>query len=746
MASKSVIQYAKSSIRRNLVILLGVGMFLVSVLMTLVIGITVDKVNSKQITKSIEALTERKADILDKELKQDMAALEGINGMLSGFWAIADGNRRNAINMSLYSALRNNPKLKSAWFCFKPHVFDSRDEECADPEYGDDGRYKMRYLRTATGRIRSDEVKDVNGAWFTDAMESDFAFFGEPEQVNMDGEMKTALRLYMRVVESRQFPVGVSGVDVILENLNEIVDGSSIYNGTTCEFLTGSGNVIAASDGASIGSVSKLFVDERTRDKFRVWAAEDASEEEKNFVKSTVTFINDGENGREYITIAKFSPDERDWVKWYVVARTPYDSVKMNTHRTINIIVVSFIMQILVVLGIIWVSVSRITKPLKKTANAFRNISEGDGDLTVRLVNNQTNEVGQMCESFNKTMEKLSSSIRNAMDESRNMEAIGIDLNASMTETNLAVQSITEGIVVVQGQMEEHSTGVEEAKSVVDQIVKNIGVLNERIDQQADSVRESSASIEEMTSNISSVTKILEKNKESIDVLEKSSEHGMEVVNQTVQMATDIQEKSKTLGQASAVIKNIAKQTNLLAMNAAIEAAHAGETGRGFAVVADEIRKLAEQSSSEGTKIQIALKDVQESIVAVSESSKTVQEQFNNIFNMTKVVSEQERVIDEAMREQNAGGGQVLETIKYINSITAEVKAGSNEMLSGSHEVSVEMDKLAGMTEIVNNSMHSMTQKTKEISDAAVKALSNVAANTKSIQSLNEAMNKFKVE
>lgn len=349
-----------------------------------------------------------------------------------------------------------------------------------------------------------------------------------------------------------------------------------------------------------------------------------------------------------------------------------------------------------------------------------------------------------MSSCFNKTMEKIGASIKDVKSQAQTMEQTSHELEQNMTETREAVDIITKSIHSVQDQMQDHSAGVEEAKAVVDQIVKNIRTLNESIDDQAASVTESSASITQMTANINSVSKILETNKNSMKLLEDASGSGLTIVNSTVAQTQKITEQSEALVEASSVIQNIAEQTNLLAMNAAIEAAHAGESGKGFAVVADEIRKLAEESGSQGSKIQQALADVKTAIDDVATSSKKVQEQFGTIFNLTKTVSEQERVINDAMQEQNEGGRQILEAIKQINTITTDVKSGSNEMLEGSTQVSIEMDKLAQLTETVHSSMNDMTDKTEAISTASAHADESVQKNKSCIEAVFEGMNKFK--
>jgi len=403
------------------------------------------------------------------------------------------------------------------------------------------------------------------------------------------------------------------------------------------------------------------------------------------------------------------------------------------------------IIALVVVGGAMLLYLLRILKPMDRLMNNLNEMANGDVDLTKRLPITGRDEIAKTSGFFNQIMEDFRKMIATIKQQVGTLNDIGTDLAGNMTETASAMNQITANIQSIKGRVINQSASVTETNATMEQVTVNIDRLSEHVERQTNAVSESSAAIEEMLANIQSVTTTLVKNVENVRELKESADEGRSSLQEVVEDIQGIARESEGLLEINSVMENIASQTNLLSMNAAIEAAHAGEAGRGFAVVADEIRKLAESSSEQSKVIGNVLKKIRESMDKITRSTDRVLDRFEAIDQGVTLVAEQEETIRNAMEEQGHGSKQVLQMSGLVNEITQQVKGGSQQMLEGSKEVIQESKNLERATQEITNGMNEMAAGASQV-NRAVSTVNELSGRTReNISLLAKAVSQFKV-
>jgi len=430
------------------------------------------------------------------------------------------------------------------------------------------------------------------------------------------------------------------------------------------------------------------------------------------------------------------------------VARGQMDSVSgglsSETDRAIFLLIMASIVGI--VFGILVASViaNSVTAPVRILASTLD--SAASGDLAKRLPVEGNDAIAKAAVSFNSTMAELGKMISTIKNQTAELSDIGSDLASNMDQTASAMNEIAANIVSIKGKVANQSAGVMQTNTVMERVTANIDKLNDHIEDQTNSVMLSSSAIEEMLANIQSVTATLVKNAENVHALQESSERGSTSLQEVAANIDEIAKESAGLFEINNVMENIASQTNLLSMNAAIEAAHAGESGKGFAVVADEIRKLAASSSEQSKTISAVLKKMKELIEKSTHSTESVISDFQAIDGGVRIVAEQEEIVRNAMEEQGRGSRQVLEASGQVSEITLQVKGGSAEMLAGSREVIHGSKNLQSMTQEITSGINEMATGTEEVNRAVSNVNELSSRNRDNIATLLKAVSQFKVE
>ncbi|MCL2066886.1 MAG: methyl-accepting chemotaxis protein [Treponema sp.] len=516
--------------------------------------------------------------------------------------------------------------------------------------------------------------------------------------------------------------IGVVGADVYLDVLTEIV---------TSRKITGDGNTfIIDKEGLYLVHPNNIYI--MTENFFQ----REGRELRGDITSSTD--VNITVKGNTYWASVSLLD-----LEWYIVSTGTTEEFTSDFQRLLLITVISALVLSFIAI-IVSLRFSRIlTKPIIRLFGILNVIASGD--LTQEFEAKGKDEISQMTLLLRETQQSIKNLIFNIKEEADALSGIGNDLASDMNETASSMNEITASVQSIKGRILKQNESVVETHETLEKVVANINELNSHVENQSENISQASSAIEQMVANINSVTGTLVNNAGNVKTLLDASEAGRSGLSEVAADIQEIARESEGILEINSVMQNIASQTNLLSMNAAIEAAHAGESGKGFAVVADEIRKLAENSGAQSKTIGTVLKKIKSSIDKITSSTQNVLDKFEAIDSGVKLVAEQEEIIRNAMEEQGIGSKQILDGIGNVNDITREVKKGSNEMLEGAQVVISECEDLERATAEITSGMEEMTAGAEHINKAMNSANDTSSKNRDAINMVIQEVSRFKV-
>ncbi|MEZ8806454.1 methyl-accepting chemotaxis protein [Vibrio atlanticus] len=591
---------------------------------------------------------------------------------------------RTALDEMVRRSVLNFDSIQGAYLVFKPDLLDAEDANYVDADYvgsNERGRFAPYWKVADNGEnvlpnvLSESTLSDnSNSERFFCPLSSGQTCISTPRVVSSGGQELLTSSISVPIIVD-DVAIGFLGIDLRLDGLTSVVTQSdqSLFDGAGAVYVVSLDGSVIASDDSSI-AVGSVFQSDNTNSDLMT-----------DFIFGGEVTTQWSENGEWLLAFAPVTAVNQTWG---VLFEIPRESVVADANRLDSIIstkvsegiqteVIAGVIFILFGLAIIAFSSLSIVKPIRQVVERLNDIASGEGDLTQRLEVKSQDEIGQLSQGFNLFLDKLQHTIKEVIQTTEQVASTTSQAKASASSTRESSESQFKEVDLV-------ATAAEEMTQTSGLVVQNAEIA---VDAACEANRSAQQGQQVIELSAGEMRKLVDRMSSAVPIVE------------------ELAKNNGNITEILSVIEGISEQTNLLALNAAIEAARAGEQGRGFAVVADEVRNLASRTQSSVGEIravidkvhagtQDVVEAIQEGNILANDTALHVQkavEDLGSIFTSIEAISDMNNQIVRAAEEQQSVSGEVNQSVVNIRDLSAKIL----DQAAASEQVGSEIDQLS---------------------------------------------------